>query len=384
MRVCFFRIVVLLLALTFAPLPAFAQQEHFDMGKLQAIPDYGDEISNEEFQAKSELYEEHPYGDRFIAFRVRLPKGWFELGTDLEPMKKMGEKAPEKPSERILGRVSKYYGPGRIDELTRFEIHAQSLEHEVTAKTWFMQEVLTRGYILEGLTVISNKRVEAQYVTVEKDTSFIVRAAIEINGSRIVIAAYYVPNPHWEEERAFQQRAIQSFHFLNPEKGLIEPIRRHSFLDLLSFAYPASWRLVAPQVFSVDGMQAMLVYSIDSQTMSGEIHISVLAADQQEALQDELSFLKQELTNRGLTLDKMIEVKNDYKKPDHVKYNHTEIYRAVDESEKVVDHEYWVAILEEDRYFYLVTMLTPARDREYFTWARNAEAFQTVVESFEP
>jgi len=384
MKAQFIKVLVLLLMIAGMPQSARAQQEHMDMTKIQEIPDYGAEMPNEEFLARSELYEEFPQGDRFIAYKVRLPKGWFKAPSSVAQEFKKDEMQKANLSQRILGLIAKFYGPGRIDELSRFEIQAQSLEYEVTAKNWFMQEVLTRGYVLEGIKVISDKRVEAQYVTVEKDTAFVVRSAAEINGPRMIVASYYVPDAHWEAERVFQQRAIESFQFVTPEKSKIEMTRRHAFLDLLSFEYPASWRLTAPQVYSVEGMEASLVNSIDEKTLAGEIHISILSTEYESALQDELSFLKQEITNRGLKLGDLLETRKEYTLPTHIHYNHTEVYKAFDEDEKVLGHEYWVGVLEEDRYFYVVTMLTPARDSEFYTWARNAEAYQTVVQSFEP
>jgi len=351
------------------------------MTKIQQIPDFYNELPEGKFLSESELYEEYPAGDRFIAYQVRLPKGWFKAPSAVAFESKVdGVKAGL--NQRVLGKVAEYYGPGRIDALSRFEIHAQALDFEVTAKNWFMQEILTRGYSLEGLRVVSDRRVEALYVMVEKDTAFVVRAAAEINGPRMIVASYYVPDNHWEEERAQQQRVIETFTFAKPEGSKIESTRSYSFLDLLTFEYPSSWRLIAPSIYSVEGMEANLLQSVDHRTLAGEIHISIISTEFDSALRDELNFLKQEVTGRGLLLGELIDTKKDYKLPPQVMYNHTEMYKAVDPAEKVLLHEYWVSIMEEDRYWYVITMITPARSSEFYTWARNAEAFQTVVESF--
>lgn len=378
------RTIFLLLAAVCVALPALAQQEYVDMAKIKEIPDYAQELTPEQYAAQSELYEETPQGDAFVAFRVRLPKGWFKAPSTVAMEYKKDEKEKAGLNQRILGRIAKYYGPGRIDELSKFEIHAQALEHEVTAKNWFLQEILNRGYVLEGMNIHSDRRVEVQYVMVEKDTAFVVRALAEINGPRIVVASFHVPDNHWQEERAQQQRAIESFEFLHPEKNKIEMKRSYAFLDLLSFEYPASWRLIAPNILSEEAMEAKILHSPDNKVIGGEIHISILSTEFDMALQDELDFLKQEITGRGMVLGDLMETKKDYKLPEHVRYNHTEVYKAVDSLEKVAEHEYWVSIMEEDRYFYVVTMITPGRRGEFYTWARNAEAFQVVVESFKP
>jgi len=379
-----FNICLFVLIAVFAIPSAMAQQEFVDTAKIQQIPSFNSELSAEKFTTESKLHEDEPANDRFLAYSIRLPLGWVK-GTGAGAVDKLKEDLSTTKSDfnrRVLGRVAEYYGPGRIDAQSRFEIQAQALEFEVTAKNWFMQEVLTRGYILEGLKVVSDSRVEGLYVMVERDVAYVVRAAAEINGARMVMASYYVPDNHWEEERAQQQYAIESFKFKNPEKSKIESTRRYSFLDLLSFEYPASWRLIAPDIVTIEGMEATLIHSIDQKKLAGEIHISVISTEFDALLQDELGFLRQEITGRGLIIGELVETKKEYAKPEQVFYNHTEVYQAVDPYEKVLAHEYWMAIMEEERYFYVVTMLTPARGSEFYTWARNAEAFQTVVESF--
>jgi hypothetical protein len=36
----------------------------------------------------------------------------------------------------------------------------------------------------------------------------------------------------------------------------------------------------------------------------------------------------------------------------------------------------------EDRYYYIVSMITPGRNTEFVRWARNIEAYREVIESF--
>lgn len=384
MRAELLKILIFMVFFLFCAGPVQAQQEFVDMTKIQEIPDFSHEMPDELWMQESELYREEPMGDKFLAYNVRLPIGWYKASAPANLSFNMDEIESAGLSQRILGQVAQYYGPGRIEALSKFEIQAQSLEFEVTAKNWFMQEILSRGFSLEGLKVYSDKRVEALYVVVEGDTSYVVRAVAEINGPRMVVASYYVPDMFWEKERGFQQRTIESFHFVSPERTKIEITRTYAFLDLLSFDYPASWRLIAPNIYSIDGMEAKLIHSVDNSTLGGEIHISVISTEFGGALADEIKYLREEMQGRGLVIGDLIETKSDYEKPEHILYNHTERYRAVDSDSKVLEHEYWISIMEEERYFYVITMITPGRKSEFYTWARNGEAFETIVESFQP
>ena len=360
-----------------------AQPAFFDMTKIEKIPTYHEELPEEQFLATTDSYEETPKGDKYLAYRVRLPRGWSQMQVSSSRAYKSDEIEEAGLSRRMLGEVARYFGPGRIEALTRFDIQALSLEHDVTAKNWFMHEMLARGYTLEGLKEISDRRIEVLYVVVEKDVSYVVRSVAEINGPRMIIASYAIPEKFWMQERAYQERVIESFEFVSPEVSRIEMVRTHTFLDLLSFDYPASWRLIAPAVYSIDGMEAKLINSRDDVTLAGEMSLSVLSSDFEGGVSEEIEYLKEDIRLRGLDFGDLIEiVSEEYDIPDFLYYAHVEIYELHNVEGAVMGHEYWVAVMEEDRYFYVLTMLSPSREVEFYTWARNKEAFKTVIESF--
>ncbi|MCB9991372.1 MAG: hypothetical protein H6867_08320 [Rhodospirillales bacterium] len=369
------------------------EQLNMSMEQIPMIQSYAAEMSQEDFIENSEIFEEEPLNDKHLAYRIRLPKKWHRVTSTMAPlsMDELGIPLKERPENTevitptILGEVARYYGPGRLGPLSHFEIETQKLEYEVTAKNWFMREILVQGYSLEGFKEISERKVEALYVVVKKDVAYVVRAVAEINGSRMVIASYHVPDTYWKAERAEQEYAISSFEFLSPEESKIEATRTYAFLDLLRFEYPASWRLIAPNIYNTEGMDAKLVHTIDHRTLSGEIDISILSNEYEDVLDDEVKFIKEELASRELELGEFIETLNGkYKFPPHVLYSHVEAYKLFSPYRKTQEHEFWLAIMEEDRYYYVVSMITPSRTREFFTWARNAEAFEVVVQSIKP
>ncbi len=366
---------------------ALAQTGQPDTDKIPPIPSYSDELSYDEFVAASDVYEEVPLGDHYLAYKVRLPKKWRreESGRASYMEAKSQEEDEFGLSQRLLGEVAQYFGPVRLDALSRFDVKAQNLEYEVTAKNWFIHEILSRGYSLEGLNVYSDRRVEALYVVVEKDTAYVVRAIAEINGPRMVVASYYVPDTYWEKERAEQEWAMKSFQFVSPEQTRIEMTRTYDFLDLLTLRYPASWRLIAPNIFSIEGMEAKLVNSLDDKTLNGEIHVTILSNEYENVLAEEVRYIKEDMQGRGLDIGELKETLNHkYEFEPHVLYSHVEAYSVVDADKNVLAHELWLAVMEEDRYYYVVWMLTPGRDGEFYTWARNGEAFETVITSIKP
>jgi hypothetical protein len=370
-------ILGLTLCLMLAPVQVRAQA--LDLTKIPPMPEFP--MSDADFNAKTKEFAETPYGDQYLAYTVRLPSDWKKLeGESAQAMD---------TSKNLLGDISRYYGPASMDARSSFVIQATELGYEITAKNWFINYVLSHGYTLQGLKVISEKRVEALYILLDKDTSYIVRAVGEINGSRMILAMYYVPEMRWNDdpkthvpgEKVLQQKCIQSFKFDSPEKARVESTRTYAFLDLLRFDYPSSWRLQAPNIYSIESMTAKIVNAGDNSTLNGQIDVHVVSTELDTTLPEEIKNVQKSLDEKGLVIGKLIEQPKEYKFHDHIYYNRVEVYQANDKNKQLVDYEYWIAVMIENRYYYIVTMLTPSRNSDFYIWARNSEAFRTVVES---
>lgn len=362
--------------LTLIP-PAAAQV--IDQNIVKIVPRYQDEMSDVDFLARTQPIKETPMDDRFLSYEIRLPVGW----TKAEDSERDSE-SRSNVSSRLLGAVTRYYGPTRIDAIDIFQMEAMTLDYELSVRNWFLNHIFTRGYTLQGLEELPDKSVEAQYVTLIRDTAYVFRVRAVANGPRIVLISYAVPEQHWQRERALQERVVKSFRFVSPEKVASGHVRTYPFLDLLRFDYPASWRLIAPNIYSEEAMDARVVSSPDKKTVSGEIDVRIISTELDTSLADEVKYLKEDIGERGLKIGKMIEIGTNYKFHDHILYNRVEIYEAIDDSRKILDHELWLAVLVEDRYFYIVTMLTPGRNSDFYTWAKNNEAFEVVIQSLRP
>jgi hypothetical protein len=415
--------------------PAHAQR--IDIDKIPDIPVFTT-MTDEEFYAKSDPYEDPVPNDPHMAYRVRLPAGWTRINDQYSnspdlpgaygiksPQQKSAALAKEKEVAESLARIQKeaekrqaaldkkrgvssdsggdsktasltnltgkllntvasYYGPFRLDSTSHFDVQALKLDYAITARNWFIQYVLSNGYIVEGMHEYSKNRIEALYVINEGDYSYYVRSMFEINGSRMTLVSYYLPESRWKEEQMMQQMVVRSFRFVNPEKNSIELVRGYQFMNFLTFDYPATWRLIEPENVSMEGMDARLLQTMDNRTLSGEINVHIVSTEVETTLATEVNKLKENLTSTGLNIGDLIEEPKQYKFRDYIYFHRIEVYKASNREENLLDYEYWLAIMAESRYYYIVTMLTPGRHADFASWARNTEAFQTVVESFRP
>ncbi|HIF26761.1 MAG TPA: hypothetical protein EYQ41_11505 [Micavibrio sp.] len=355
-----------------------------DILKLQMndLADYSGELEEPKFIENSDLYSEEPQGDKHLAYTVRLPKEWVKYSDRFAYRNKGSEQAQLK--RRILGKVAEYHGPQRILGTSRFEVYAEDLQFEVTAENWLVELLLRQGYSLQGVKSYDRNKVEAEYVVFLKDTPYVVRTIAEITGRRIIVATYFCPDAYWKYERPYQQYAIESFTLTNPERVKIVATKRYAFLDILEFIYPSSWKLVAPNIYSIDGMEAKLIHTLDDKTLEGEIGINVFSTRLDTNLGKELEYVQEGLDFLKLKPTDLIETREEYTFGDHILFNKVEVYKAEHVQGAVQDHEYWIGILKEPRYYYIITLISPSRNMEYYSWARNAEAFKTILESIGP
>ncbi len=387
-------ILVFFAVLLTAPL-AWAQDEEavknnkLDIIKMSHIERFTT-IDDKKFQADTTEYREKPYNDKFLEYSIRVPTDWRKSAQVWGMEGKAEDKRKDVTgsvslNRRVLGKVGRFFGPTRIGALSHIEISASVLDYEMTARNWFLSTILSSGYTIQGVEEISDRRVEAMYTLFEEDTSFIVRIVAEINGPRIVVVAFYTPESHWEEEKALQEKVLSSFKLLNPEKGRIESSRTYAFLDLARFDYPISWKLLAPNIYSVDSMDVRLINEHSDGTLDGEIEVHLISTELETTLAQEVEDVREDMRDSGLEIGDLIETVDKYKFNDFLYFNRVEVYAApAGKNTKVKDHELWLAILAEDRYYYILTMLTPDRNLDFYNWARNSESFKVILESLRP
>jgi hypothetical protein len=390
------KLILVMATLLLVSFPADAQEDappvknnKLDIIKMSYIERFNT-LDDKTFLDSTTEYREKPYNDKFLEYSIRVPKDWRKSAQVWGMQGKAEEKKKDftgsvSLNRRVLGKVGRFFGPTRIGALSHIEISASVLDYEMTARNWFLSTILSSGYTIQGVEELSDRRVEAMYTLFEEDTSFIVRIVAEINGPRIVVVAFYTPESHWEEEKALQEKVLASFKLLNPEKGRIESTRTYAFLDLARFDYPISWKLLAPNIYSVDSMDVRLINEHEDGTLDGEIEVHLISTELETTLAQEVEDVREDMKDSGLEIGDLIETVDKYKFNDFLYYSRVEVYQApASKKSKVKDHELWLAILAEDRYYYILTMLTPDRNLDFYNWARNSESFKVILESLRP
>ena len=330
-------------------------------------------LPEEEFNNLTDFVEETPYDDASLSYKMRLPKEW-STSAELELAKTKGGNL----SQRILGIVVRYVSPAKQHLRSFFTVEALELTYEIGARNWFINYVLSNGLTLEQVGAESKRQVEAIYVEVQGDITYIVRAKAIINGSRMIMARYYLPQELYDEERILQAQVIKSFELTNREEGGVEKLEIHGFLDQSFFDYPVSWTMNAPFVKSIDRMKAMLYHNTVIGKLDGQINIYLSNKMIGTSRSQEVAFYKEKFKIDNYELGAFLEAP-DLEYHNDMAFGVTQVYEMNPSVANMMDYELWVTVSEGLEYIYVISLLTPARTEEFYTWARNVEAFKLIV-----
>src|SRR5690606_25253979 len=139
----------------------------------------------EQFEAATKaIREETPYNDPRLSYELRLPKGW----TDNVQAPPVGiESGAKLLSDSVLVTLGRNTAQPKNFERSYITIEAQELGYEISAQNWFVNFMLGNGFSLSALSERSPREIEALYVQVIEDATYMVRVRVLINGPRLLL-----------------------------------------------------------------------------------------------------------------------------------------------------------------------------------------------------
>lgn len=340
-------------------------------------------MPKDEFMAQTKLYSEEPAGSPELHFSIRIPTTW-QKSED-------GGVANFESSENVLGTIAKYFGPPELGFRQRLEFQAVGLPYQMTARQWLVQYILSNGYNVQGFKFHDDRKAEAAFVLIEGDISYVVRGIAQVNGKNMVFAQHFVPLDLWADKKQMGERIMASFQLKNDVREFAENMMTHHFLDLAVMQYPESWELKMPQIRSIDRFRAELfnISEIEddykkTKRLDGKIDVEMISIFVADNLEVEIENLKKALSDKGLTIGESIEVNEDFSFHQGIDYAETEVFMASDTQNAMIDYEFWLTTIAAGDYYFFITLLTPARDEDFFKWSRNSQTYKLVNELLAP
>lgn len=332
-----------------------------------------DLLPHDEFIEQMQVFEDTPMNDETLAYRLYLPKDWTNVATD-----DIGNVDGKKISLDILGNIARFFGPAQLDDRSFFTIQALSLDYDITMEGWFVTFARNNGYSIEAIDIVSEQEVQALYVEVRNGESFRVRLSAKINGERIIVARFFVPQQRYGEEKAIQEQVIQNFTLTTLQQKVVDTRSSYGFLDQSHFNYPKTWELNAKRILSIERMRAEIRDMSPSGDLNARIRVHAISRLLGTGLNEEIKSFMEGFNVQGYRLGSVIE-RHNFKHHQDMDFAKTEVYELTPDSPFMLQYELWATILQNDDYYYIVTLLVPTRDQEFFTWSQSAEVYKIVL-----
>lgn len=381
------RCFIFLIALCFA-MPAMAQLK-FD--PLQKAADNLDQ-----FTANTNEIIKDFDGSAKYDFTMRIPNGFIVLED---------EKLKNIPyGDSLLGVLFYAYGPAIQDVRPFIEMRSYNLDRRVSARDWFVARALKNSYTIRGLESHNDdKDFEVFYVRLDKaGNTEIVRAKGYLHDETIVMIEYVLPMTLWDRDQNTQIRTIESFGFSNDFKTEYpEKLTNYSYLDSFYIDYPKKWILKAAGSESVNRFDMTLVTTdinnfvfadidltmISTKSIRDQIDQSIYSVSLPDIIRDRIK----KISDLGLATDKILESKK-FNLTIPATLNITEVYPLrkkqsdiyVSEKQRDVASELWLTIIkmpEKSGKSYIVSMVVPSRDKNFYQWAIASQAYKTIIQS---
>jgi hypothetical protein len=352
---------------------AFAQSGNMKNDPRFDIPTF---MPESEFVDKTQLFKGDPNNDEALLYEVRLPKGWMIEKSTGAP----GAEDLDSLNKNVLQRVARYVSPAQKHRRAMLSVESLELTYEVGAKNWFLNYLKSVGVTPEAIYPSENgdRQVEAFYIDLEGDISYGVHARAMINGPRVILIRYFVPIELFVQERAMQAQSIDSFTLTGKKVDQIEERFTHGFLHEAFFDYPASWVLSAPKVINVERMRAMVYTPGAGGKLAGQINIYLTSRFIETTLQEEVAQYRKKFALPDYTIGEKIETVA-IKPHKDIEFARTEAYTLAPQKNFMLAYELWVTVMQSEGFYYILTMVTPAREVEFYQWARNVKAYEIVV-----
>ena len=156
--------------------------------------------------------------------------------------------------------------------------------------------------------------------------------------------------------------------------------------------YPLSWRLVTKPLKSAERMSLELWNVANAQNFNQghvlkgkmEIHLIADYVFDDVGIEQGMADFKESVVIERLAIKGEVEQIDDFVVDEAMELIEVKVYEAVNPAGRILDYEFWLAVMKEDDYYYFLTLLTPSRDSDYLNWARNTQTLRVVAESIGP
>ena len=122
----------------------------------------------------------------------------------------------------------------------------------------------------------------------------------------------------------------------------------------------------------------------ERQKIDGYLELKLLEKSLSPDIAKEMNSIKSNVEDSNYDLGELIETVSHIQSNEPISILGIEGYEMLDITGDRIDHELWLAVMEDNAYFYIVVLDTPSRAGKYSDWAHNLAAFKRIIETLNP
>ncbi len=352
--------------------------------------------AQELFVQNSQLIEKTYDSEVLMGFKVRLPND-FIIKSDDELKNTSGD-------DHIYGELFHAYGATIYDLRPYFTVQSIELDRSISAENWLKSNALKNNWTIKSTESFDNgDRFEAFYTRIDRfKREETIKALGFLHQKRLALVEYVVPTQLFERDIDKQTESIKSFEFLNEfPVELPEKVIEYGFLDSFSMRYPQSWKLTRKTENTINRHDLSFKTTDINGFLFGEIDVSLISRNSLKDRVDKTSYptnlpdvvkaRRSAIEDNGYTIDPLME-RRDITLTYQSDVNVTEVYPLrrkqsdifVNDKENSVVQEFWMTAIKtpkDNGKNYIVTMLAPSRDIDFYQWALAVKSYEMMVQS---
>lgn len=378
----------ILFCLMFIALPSHAQ-------KYDPLP-VAQDMDKATFESQSQLIEKSFESQSKLDFKIRMPNN-FIVNPNLQ-LKNYGKNGV------LYGQIFYAYGPSSYDLKSYLSVQSFELDRAISAKNWILSKALSDNYTVKGLISADNGReFDAFYIRLDKfERQEAVRSKGFLHEGKLLLVEYTVPIKLFNRDRDEQIHSIDSFEFVRSYNITPpEEIDSYEYLDSFMVKYPKSWVVIKKHEDLKNQHAVSFKTANENNFLFATANIMVISSRSlRDRVDDNIypvnfsSIIKENkkmIEDFGFVAQPMLE-RRDYQLNYETDLKITEVYPLkkkkshvfIDDKDRAVSHEFWLTVIktpEENGKNYILSMLLPSRNSNFYQWSIAAEAYRIMVES---
>lgn len=336
-------------------------------------------VNNDEtFSKNTKVFSMMPYDKADLEFELSLPNDWTSEEMITSASFIDGGTA-------VMGDVARFKSQMIGILQAKAAVEVLKVEHEMSAKHWLRQYMLSSGYGLDGeVTENGERSASAYYIIVRDSQSWYGYMGMRLSGNFAEIARFEVPLKLKNYMAFVQKKSIDSFRLLYPKEDSIEDQKVFTVVDCLKFNYPQSWTIASPDFKDMNRLSVTVQNLKPPKVVQGYIRFSCVRRGKSTDFLTEIEALRKYLTDTaglGIDIKKLVSSEKS-EAYDRFIFNRYEVYDVQSKRNKAAaTQELHTVLLGDKEWYVLIFLFTPKEASDLYTWARNLQTFKVITRS---